>query len=361
MSKTISFLDLNNYAPLDSLTPENLKEIEEKLVVVEIKKGDTVFKEGDKDDDRIFLYTGNIDLIKAGKTLKTIEAGTAAAKTAVAHIIPRNLSCIASSDAVIFKVDADLLDLMLAWDQTGSFQVEELSAGDDDDDWMSRILQTEAFRRIPPANIQAIFTSLEDINVNTGDSIIRQGEPGDYFYIIKSGRCMVTRKSPESDKEIKLADLSTGDTFGEEALISDAKRNASIVMLTKGTLSRLSKEDFLSLLNEPLIEKIDYTAARLKVNSGAASWLDVRLPGEYESAHIKAATHMPLIFLRMKLKELDPMINHILYCDTERRNSSASYILNEKGFKTTVLGNGIKDVPPEDMQGSNIAIDQASI
>ena len=57
MSKTISFLDLNNYAPLDSLTPENLKEIEEKLVVVEIKKGDTVFKEGDKDDDRIFLYT----------------------------------------------------------------------------------------------------------------------------------------------------------------------------------------------------------------------------------------------------------------------------------------------------------------
>ena len=163
MSKTISFLDLNNYAPLDSLTPENLKEIEEKLVVVEIKKGDTVFKEGDKDDDRIFLYTGNIDLIKAGKTLKTIEAGTAAAKTAVAHIIPRNLSCIASSDAVIFKVDADLLDLMLAWDQTGSFQVEELSAGDDDDDWMSRILQTEAFRRIPPANIQAIFTSLEDI------------------------------------------------------------------------------------------------------------------------------------------------------------------------------------------------------
>ena len=57
MSKTISFLDLNNSAPLDSLTPENLKEIEEKLVVVEIKKGDTVFKEGDKDDDRIFLYT----------------------------------------------------------------------------------------------------------------------------------------------------------------------------------------------------------------------------------------------------------------------------------------------------------------
>jgi CRP-like cAMP-binding protein len=356
MSKTISFLDLKNYQPLDSLTPENLKEIAEKLLVLELKKGDPVFKEGDKADDHVFLYSGNIDLVKAGKTLKTIEAGTAEARTAIAHIIPRNLSCMASSDAVIFKVDADLLDLMLAWDQTGSFQVEELSGGDDDD-WMSRLLQTEAFRRIPPANIQAIFTSLEDINVNVGDSIIIQGAPGDYFYIIKSGRCMVTRKSPGSDKEIKLADLTTGDTFGEEALISDAARNASIVMLTKGTLSRLSKEDFLSLLNEPMIEKIDYTAAKLKVNSGAAIWLDVRLPGEYESTHIKGATHMPLIFLRMKIKELEPMVNYILYCDTERRSSSASYILSEKGFNTTVLRNGIKDVPPEDLEGSNIAVD----
>lgn len=356
MSKTISFLDLNNYQPLDSLTPENLKEIAEKLVVLEFKKGDPIFIEGDKDDDHIFLYTGNIDLIKAGKTLKTLEAGTAAAKTAVAHIIPRNLSCVASSDTVIFKVDADLLDLMLAWDQTGSFQVEELSSSVDDD-WMSRILQTESFRRIPPANIQAIFTSLEDINVNIGDSIIRQGDSGDYFYIIKSGRCMVTRKNPDSDTEIKLADLTTGDTFGEEALISDAKRNASIVMLTKGTLSRLSKEDFLSLLNEPMMEKIDYTAAKLKVNNGSARWLDVRLPGEYESMHVKGSEHMPLIFLRMKINELDPMINYILYCDSERRSSSASYILSEKGFKTTVLSNGTKDIPPQDLEGSNIAVD----
>ena len=128
-------------------------------------------------------------------------------------------------------------------------------------------------------------------------------------------------------------------------------------MLTKGTLSRLSKEDFLSLLNEPMMDRIDYTAAKLKVNSGAAICLDVRLPGEYESAHIKAATHMPLVFLRMKIKELDPMINYILYCDTERRSSSASYILSEKGLKTTIHSNGLKDVPAEDQEGSNIAVE----
>ncbi len=353
MSTKISFLNLNNYQPLDSLPPESLKEIAEKLEVLELKKGDTVFREGDRDDQHLFLYTGNVDLIKAGKTLKTIEAGTADARSAIAHIIPRNFSCIASSDAVVFKVDADLLDLMLAWDQTGNFQVEELSSGDDDD-WMTKLLQTESFRRIPPANIQTIFTSLEDIEASAGDCIISQGEPGDYFYIIKSGRCMVTRKNPGQNKEIKLAELSTGDTFGEEALISDTTRNASIVMLTKGTLSRLSKENFLKLLNEPMIEKVDYTTANLKVSNGEAIWLDVRLPAEYQSAHIKNATHMPLIFLRLKMKELDPMVNYILYCDTERRSASASYILGEKGYKTSVLINGIKDIPADVLEGTNI-------
>ncbi len=354
MSTTVSFLDLNNYQPLDTLTPDNLKEIAQKLEVVELNKGDNIFKEGDKDDRHVFLYKGNVELIKAGKTLKTIEAGTADAKLALAHIIPRSFSCIASSEVVIFKIDADLLDMMVSWNQTGSFQVEELSTDTNDDDWMSRLLQTEVFRRIPPANIQAIFTSLEDFNAKVGDKIITQGEPGDYFYIIKSGRCMVTRKNPDQGKELKLADLTSGDTFGEEALISDTTRNASIVMLSNGTLSRLSKENFLELLNEPMINKIDYTAANLKVNNGEAEWLDVRLPTEYESAHIKGAAHIPLIFLRMKIKELDEMKNYILYCDTERRSSSASYVLNEKGFKTSILSNGVKDVPNENMEGKNL-------
>lgn len=354
MSTTVSFLDLNNYHPLDSLTPDNLKEISQKLEVCELKKGHAVFDEGDKDDRKIFLYTGNINLIKAGKTLKTIEAGTAEAKSAIAHIIPRNLSCSAASDAVVFKVDADLIDTMLAWNQTGSFRVEELSNNADDDDWMMQLLQTEAFHRIPAANIQAIFSSLEDLEVNVGDRIISQGEAGDYFYIIKSGRCLVTRKIPGQDKEIKLASLDSGDTFGEEALIADTTRNASVVMLSKGTLSRLSKENFLELLNEPMLNKVDYTTARLKVNNGEAEWLDVRLPAEYACAHIKGATSIPLIFLRMKVNTLDPLKNYILYCDSERRSAPASYLLNERGFKTSVLINGIKDASNEDLEGSNI-------
>jgi rhodanese-related sulfurtransferase len=168
---------------------------------------------------------------------------------------------------------------------------------------------------------------------------------------------MVTRKMPGQDKDIKLAELDAGASFGEEALISDAERNATIVMLSKGVLSRLSKDQFLSLLNEPMLDIVNFATAKEKVESGGSEWLDVRLPNEYKSAHIKGATHLPLIFLRMKIDTLDKNKNYILYCDTGRRSSSASYIMNERGFTTSVLKDGLKTVDLSELEGNDIIAD----
>ena len=355
MSTDISYKELTNYHPLDTLSADNLREICSKLVMIEIPKGDNIFIQGDAKADHIFLHEGIVELVENSKVVKVLESGTESAKTALAHIIPRNLSAIAKTHVIAFLVNADLLDMMLTWDQTGSFHVEELN--NVKDDWMTRILNTESFRRIPPANIQSIFTSLEDVPVKPGDAVIKQGDPGDYFYIIKSGRCMVSRRMPGQTKDIKLAELEAGASFGEEALISDAERNATVVMLSKGVLSRLSKKQFLTLLNEPMLNMVDFETGKEKSENGEAEWLDIRLPNEYQSAHIKGAAHLPLIFLRMKIDTLDKNKNYILYCDTGRRSSSASYILNERGFNTSVLNNGLKNVELSELEGYDIIAD----
>ena len=355
MSTDISYKELANYHPLDTLSADNLREICTKLVIVEIPKGDNIFIQGDAKADHIFLHEGIVELVENSKVVKVLESGTESAKTVLAHIIPRNLSAIAKTHVVAFLVNADLLDMMLTWDQTGSFHVEELN--NDKDDWMTRILSTESFRRIPPANIQSIFTSLEDVPVKPGDAVIKQGDPGDYFYIIKSGRCMVSRRMPGQTKDIKLSELEAVASFVEEALISDAERNATVVMLSKGVLSRLSKKQFLTLLNEPMLNMVDFETGKEKAENGEAEWLDIRLPNEYQSAHIKGAAHLPLIFLRMKIDTLDKNKNYILYCDTGRRSSSASYILNERGFNTSVLNNGLKNVELSELEGYDIIAD----
>ena len=80
---------------------------------------------------------------------------------------------------------------------------------------------------------------------------------------------------PASGSSVTLATLDDGDAFGEEALLSDAKRNASITMTSDGELVRLTKDDFIELIKKPSLESVDYEAAQAMVVDGAC-WLDLR-------------------------------------------------------------------------------------
>jgi len=352
MSNEIDVTMLSRYQPLNALNPENIQQILKQLKTEKIAAGKTLFEKGDTDNFQYYLVEGEIDLLGDSGPLKTIKANTPDGFNAIAHILPRTVTAKAKTDTIIFKIDGDLIDVMLTWDQTGSYQVTEfdVGSGSGDDDWMNRILHTEAFHRIPPANIQAIFMRMESLPVKAGDKIINQGDDGDYFFIIKKGRCLVTRSMPDQPKGIKLAELKDGDTFGEEALISNAKRNASVTMLTSGMLSRLSKKDFIELLNEPLLDWVSYDEGKKLADEGAV-WLDVRLPAEHQTDAIKGDQHIPLIFLRMKADSLDENKSYITYCDTGRRSSAASFLLNERGFNSYVLKDGVGVVPAEDRTG----------
>ncbi len=172
-----------------------------------------------------------------------LRGGSPEARNPIAPFTPRRYTARAVSERVEFiTIDSDMLDMMLTWDQTGSYEVGELSSANEQapasDDWMTTLLQTKAFHRIPPANIQAIFMRMQRLEAKAGDVIIKQGDDGDYFYVIVKGKCVVTRETPLNKAGIKLAELGMGDTFGEEALIADAKRNANITMLTDGALMR---------------------------------------------------------------------------------------------------------------------------
>ena len=333
------FADLS---PINSLNGENAQDLIKKIQAEPVKAGQYIFKQGDMDKAHIYVLKGNVDIISDKKVIKTITGESPESKYPLAHSFPRSVSARVKTDSVIVRVNSDMLDIMLTWDQTGSYSVEALEDTEDDDstDWMTRILQTRAFHRIPPANIQAMFMRMESVTYKPGEVVITQDDPGDFFYIIKEGRCLVTRSTPANPKGVKLATLTVGDSFGEEALISDSKRNATVTMLSEGHLMRLNKEDFNSLLNEPLLNWVDYSEAKELVEQGAL-WLDVRLPTEYKAKHIKGSINIPLIFLRMKANSLDPNKKYVIYCDTGRRSSAASFLLNEKDIMSYVLKDGV--------------------
>jgi CRP-like cAMP-binding protein len=322
---------------------DNLAALARKVVITELPANRTLFKEGDTGRHCYWLIAGLLELREGDRTVAMIRGGTPEARTPLSPKLPRRVSARAVDAIEYLAVDADLLDMMITWDQTGTYEVGELQAhlgGGGGDDWMTTLLQTKAFHRIPPANIQAIFQRLQRTPCRAGEVVIKQGDEGDYFYIIVQGKCAVTRETPLSREGIKLAELNVGDTFGEEALIAEAKRNATVTMITDGVLMRLNKQDFRELMNEPLLQWVTHDQSRKVIERGGR-WLDVRLPSEHQNLGIEGALNVPLYLIRLKLSTLDRTKPYIVYCDTGRRSSAAAYILVERGFDAYVLRGGL--------------------
>jgi CRP-like cAMP-binding protein len=335
---------LKSFAPLDGLKRENIAALAKKVSIRTMSAGRFLFKEGDTDKRKIWLVSGMVELREGERTVAMIRGGTADARNPLSPNLPRTVSARAVDEISYLSIDSELLDVMITWDQTGTYEVEELQAqlngAAGGDDWMTTLLQTRSFHRIPPANIQAIFMRMQRVPYIAGDVVIKQGDEGDYFYVIVKGQCVVTRETPLNRDGIKLAELGVGDTFGEEALIAEAKRNATITMQTDGVLMRLAKDDFRELMNEPLLQWANYDQARDIVARGGR-WLDVRLPSEHQNMAIEGSLNIPLYFIRLKLSTLDPKTPYVVYCDTGRRSSAAAYILVERGFDAYVLRGGL--------------------
>lgn len=335
---------LRTFAPLEGMKAENLHAVAKKITVRTLDSGRVLFREGESDKRTFWLVKGMIELRAGDRTAAMIKAGTPEARNPITPGQPRKYTARAVDQIEYLSIDSELLDVMITWDQTGSYEVSELQAdlegGGNADDWMTTLLSTKAFHRIPPANIQAIFIRMQRQAYRAGEVVIKQGEEGDFFYAIVKGRCQVTRETPLNKDGIKLAELGVGDTFGEEALIAEAKRNATITMLTDGVLMRLNKQDFRELMNEPLLQWVSDEEARELVARGG-KWLDVRLPSEYQNLRIDDSINIPLYFIRMKLSTLDRGTKYVVCCDTGRRSSAAAFILVERGFDAYVLKGGL--------------------
>lgn len=332
---------LKRFSPLDGLKRDNLAALVGKIQIRELSPQQFLFKEGDTEKRTVYVLSGTLELLDQGEVTEIIEGGTDNARNPVAAVFPRRVSARARDRVQFIAIDSDLLDVMLTWDQTGSYEVSELGGpGDGSDDWMTTLLQAKAFHKIPPANIQAIFMRMQQINYKSGDIILKQGTEGDYFYVLTRGKCLVTRETPLNKEGIRLAELKVGDTFGEEALISNAKRNATVTMLQDGSVMRLGKDDFKKLLNEPMLNWVSFSEGEQIIKNGG-QWLDVRLPSEFENQHLEGAINVPLYFIRLKINTLDKLKKYVLCCDTGRRSSAGAYILSERGYETCVLRGGI--------------------
>ncbi len=359
-NQKITVEQLKAFEPISILSTERLEELQGMVDVEELGIGVSILREGDVDNQSVYLLDGDVQMTSVSdQNLNTIMTHKADdAKHPIAEGQPRQMTCTAITLVKVLRIDNSILDYMLTWDQLAVAETKEEPAMDktvviksqktaapnnstssveDGRNWIRRMRHIMAFKNMPAANIKTLLHRMETISVAKDDVIIEQGGPGDYYYVLTEGEALVTRT-------IELAELAAGASFGEEALLSGAKRNASVTMTTTGQLMRLAKSDFNELLKEPLLDRVIPDEALVRVAKGA-TWLDVRHVTEFNHSHLPKAINIPLHELRLRMKELDKKKEYICYCGTGRRSSAAAFLLIQNSFKVVVLIGGVQKIP----------------
>jgi CRP-like cAMP-binding protein len=344
-------LDLNKFrtlVPINALYENNLMQLAKQARVEKFTQGDTIFRQGDHDQDSIYLMSGSIQLVSTENNKIAITAGTKQASYALSASLPRKHNAIVTSEtASLVWVNRVLLERLLAWgessEQSASHSQNAPEKGPSalDSEWMMAMLQSQIFLRLPAQNIQELFSRMEELDVKRGDVIVSYGEEGGFYYMVKTGRCQVSRPSNSGDEV--LAEIGRGSSFGEESLIANAPRNATITMLSDGKLMRLAKKDFIELFNEPILNWVTMQQAETMIAEGA-TMVDVRTRDEYENSGVAGAINIPLGLIRQEGPELSQETRYILYCDTGQRSSTAAFLLSQIGLDVYVIKDGISGI-----------------
>ncbi|MBU3071129.1 cyclic nucleotide-binding domain-containing protein [Aestuariicella sp. G3-2] len=360
MSNPALIAQLKQFSPFNTLDDQYVQQVADHSKIITEEKGKLLFRRGKKADSRYYLLEGTVDLVGANFATESVVAGDERASQTLTDTSPTQVSAVAKSEVKLLMVEADFLDLALVWSQATPEEEEEanltaplaksdLFSNDDPlsglnlskahveveeshGDWMSGLFSSLLFSRVPPAHIRQLFTCFEAIEVKAGQNIVKEGETGDYFYVIDRGQAQV--KNVTGQVNVKL---ETGQYFGEEALVAETPRNATVTMLTDGLLMRLGKEDFTKLLHEPVQKTLSFS--EYEQAKDKCVLLDVRMPLEFRFQHMEGSKNIPLSSLRNRFYELDTDTQYAIADNAGRRSQLAAYLLCQAGYDAWILQN----------------------
>ena len=343
--------------PLSTLPFTKFEALCAQIKLEDAEDGQYLFRCGDERNELVYLVDGSVTLKTDLLKIETIKSDSPSARFALAHQIPRKVCAVANGRIRFLRLNADMMKSAqeVPYEEAESFMV--VDDVESNDDWMTTLLKSPVFRALPPANLQKILMGMQEVFVNAGEIIVSQGEAGDFFYIIKKGQCLVSRKPAPNAKEIKLAQLSDQDTFGEDALISGEPRNVSITALTDVSLLRLGREQFITLIKLPTLKYISYQEAQDLVAKGA-DLIDVREPDQYKPRHLPFSINLPFFSLRMQLKTLNRQHPIVVVCQNGKISETAAFILMRHKYNALILRGGVDSIDPEQMKApSSFPID----
>jgi len=344
--------NLRKFFPLATIPAQQFNLLCAEISVSEIPKGNFLFTRHDSTEAFIYLIGGSVSLEAGTLKVETINADSDSAKFALAHQFPRKISARAISNVRYISLNLDAFEQKeVEYEEKESIYMidneDSEKEADNKGDWMSVLLKSPIFQRLPAMNLQQVLMSLQEVKLEKGDVLFHQGDAGDYYYLVREGRCTLSRKASERAKEIILTELGENETFGEDSLLSGAPRSMTITAATDMVLSRIDKERFINLIKKPALKYITYPELlHEQAKDIPPLILDIRPVNEYNEAHIEDSRNIPFFSLRMHIKDLKKETKKvIIICADGTLSEAAAFSLIKNKIDAVILKGGMQSAP----------------
>jgi len=225
-----------------------LSEVVAVMAPVEKKRGENIITEGEFGDRFYVLTEGTVGVIIDEEEKKILTEGDNFGELALMYNCPRTATIVVKSDTCkLFGLDRIAFKRSMA-----VIRERQLLA-------RQRILGKVPILSHLNLNQQHRLTEvLVTQAYNDGDVLVKQGQPGQCFYMIEEGRVGVVKDGKT------VAELDSGQTFGESAFLDSKPRNASVVALGRVKVLFINGEDFRRLFGSLTSVMTDMKDRQLK-------------------------------------------------------------------------------------------------
>ncbi|XP_021934867.1 cGMP-dependent protein kinase, isozyme 1 isoform X2 [Zootermopsis nevadensis] len=225
---------------LKNLDSSQVRELVDSMYPLEYAKGSYVIREGEAGSHLYVSSEGEFEVIKEEKVLGRMGPGKAFGELAILYNCTRTASIRVISDSKVWVLDRRVFQQIMM--RTGLQRLE---------DNVNFLHSVPLLQNLSSDVLAKIADVLEVEFYPAGAHIIRQGASGDTFFIISSGSVKVTQRVPGRREEEEIRTLERGDYFGEQALLKEDCRTASIIALPPGVeCLTLDRESFIQLIGD---------------------------------------------------------------------------------------------------------------
>lgn len=214
---------MNNDFLANMMDEERLQALVNAMIPQVLKANSYVIKEGETGNQFFVSAEGEYEVIKEGVCIKTFGPGVVFGELAILYKARRFASIKVTRDAFVWALDRKIFQKIMM--KTGSQEREQN---------IKFLSSVRVLQGVSDSVLHKIGDLLKREFYATSSTIIRQGDQGDKFYIIRGGSVTVTKRMNDGDVRI-VGMLKRGDYFGEQALINKARRMASIIANEPGT------------------------------------------------------------------------------------------------------------------------------